>query len=128
MTAAAPRKKANGEASMRPWRMGTSSGTRVTACRSRMPTGSRPGAGLHSAWPERGDSARAARLSPARLAPIVVLLVGYAAPAQPAGGARGRSAPSGSSSTAPARKHAAPSAVKPLATAKSSSSPVAGTK
>ena len=40
MTAAAPRKKANGEAAIRPYRMGTSSGIRVTACSSRISSGS----------------------------------------------------------------------------------------
>ena len=40
MINAAPRKNANGETSIRPYRIGTSSGTRETACSSSNPTGS----------------------------------------------------------------------------------------
>jgi hypothetical protein len=69
ITAAAPRKNANGEASIRPLRIGTSSGTRVAACASRMATGSgRSAAGCQPACPERGHASRAARPAAARSA------------------------------------------------------------
>ncbi len=87
MIRAAPRKKVNGETSMRPYRMGTSSGTRLAACSSSRATGSgRSGSGLH--WPceERG-----ARL-PGRLAP--------GPPARP-GWAGGSSAPSAGGGPSP---------------------------
>ena len=61
MIAAAPRKNVNGETCMRPWRIGTSSGTRV--CGLLREHGDRVGRradGSHSAWEERGTSARAA--------------------------------------------------------------------
>src|SRR3954468_20044694 len=46
---------------MRPYRIGTNSGTRDRACCSSTSTGSRrPGAGTHPACDERGTSARAA--------------------------------------------------------------------
>ena len=49
MIAAAPRKKVKGEASIRPWRIGTSSGTRLLSWSSSSLTGSlRPFAGSHS--------------------------------------------------------------------------------
>ena len=49
MISAAPRKNVNGETSIRPWRIGTSSGTRSTACDSSSSTGSgRPAAGAHA--------------------------------------------------------------------------------
>ena len=71
MTAAAPRKKASGERSMRPYRIGTSSGTRVRACSSSNPTGSgRSGAGSQSACVERRTSARAAFPRAARSAGV----------------------------------------------------------
>ena len=41
MTTAAPRRNANGDAAMRPWRMGTSSGTRPVAAASTTAIGSR---------------------------------------------------------------------------------------
>ena len=51
---------------MRPYRIGTSSGTRVLACSSRMATGSgRSGGGSHCAWLRRGT--RLALLAPALL-------------------------------------------------------------
>ena len=60
MTRAAPRKKANGEAAIRPYRTGSNSGSRDTACRSSRLTGSgRPTAGLKSAWFSLGTAARA---------------------------------------------------------------------
>ncbi len=60
MISAAPRKKANGETSMRPYRMGTSSGTLVAACSSRRSIGSgRPAAGRQFPWDERGACRRA---------------------------------------------------------------------
>ena len=50
MIAAAPRKNANGDGDMRPYRIGSSSGTRVSAWLSRIPTGSaRSAGGLQSA-------------------------------------------------------------------------------
>src|SRR5439155_2830039 len=55
-----PRKNVNGETSMRPYRIGTSSGTRVCACSSRSSTGSRRSrGGSHSPWVERDTSPRA---------------------------------------------------------------------
>ena len=51
----------NGETSIRPYRIGTSSGTREEACSSSNSTGSgRCSAGSHSPWLLRGTSARAA--------------------------------------------------------------------
>lgn len=62
MIAAAPRKKAKGEASMRLYRSGTNSGTRVRACCRSTSTGSgRPASGTHLPCAERGVSARAFR-------------------------------------------------------------------
>jgi hypothetical protein len=47
---------------MRPYRIGTRSGTRVLACSSRMATGSgRSSGGAHCAWIERGTSPRFSR-------------------------------------------------------------------
>ena len=47
---------------MRPYRIGTRSGTRVLACSSRMATGSgRSCGGAHCAWLERGTSLRRSR-------------------------------------------------------------------
>ena len=61
MIAAAPRKKANGETSMRPCRIGTSSGMRVAACSSRIAIGSgRVADGCQSAWARRGVAFRTA--------------------------------------------------------------------
>ena len=61
MIAAAPRKKANGDATMRPWRIGTRAGVRVFACSRSSATGSaRSGAGAHFACEERGATERAA--------------------------------------------------------------------
>ncbi len=45
---------------MRPYRIGTRSCTRLSACLSRISTGSRPLAGVQSAWLARGVSRRAA--------------------------------------------------------------------
>ena len=61
MIAALPRKKANGEVSMRAIRTGTSSLMRVAFCASRTETGSgRPRARRNSAWDERGTLRRRA--------------------------------------------------------------------
>ena len=61
MSSAAPRKKVNGEASMRPYRIGTSSGSRVAPCCSSRPTGSgRSAAGSNTRWLVRGAVTRAA--------------------------------------------------------------------
>ena len=61
MTAAAPRKKANGDDAMRPWRIGIRSGSRLSACSSRMAIGSRrSGAGSHAACQARGTRWRRA--------------------------------------------------------------------
>ena len=61
ITSAAPRKKVKGDTSIRPWRMGTSSGTLVRACSSSSEIGSgRSGAGSKTAWRSRGTLARAA--------------------------------------------------------------------
>ncbi len=69
MTAAAPRKKANGDTSIRPWRIGISSGTRVAAWPSRISTGSvRSVAGSQRPWLDRGTSRRAALPAAARSA------------------------------------------------------------
>ena len=69
MIAAAPRKKANGDTSIRPWRIGTSSGMRVAACSSRTVTGSgRVADGSQSAWARLGVVFRAALPSAARSA------------------------------------------------------------
>jgi hypothetical protein len=57
--AAAPRKYANGDAAMRPYRIGTRSATRVLAYCSRSVIGSgRSGGGSHWAWLERGTCSR----------------------------------------------------------------------
>ena len=61
MMSAAPRKNVNGEISIRPWRIGTSSGTRVASCSSSRAIGSgRSGDGVHRPWADRGASWRAA--------------------------------------------------------------------
>ena len=61
MIAALPRKKANGEVSIRAIRTGTSSLMRVAFCASRTETGSgRPRARRNSAWDERGTLRRRA--------------------------------------------------------------------
>ncbi len=58
---AAPRKKANGDSSIRPYRTGTSSGTLDSACRSSNARGSgRFAGGSNTAWLSRGAAARAA--------------------------------------------------------------------
>jgi hypothetical protein len=60
MTAAAPRKKEKGEASMRPYRIGTSSGTRDSSCAaSTSRAGRRSSGGVHSRWLERATCFRA---------------------------------------------------------------------
>ena len=65
---APPRKNANGETSMRPYRIGPSSGSRVCACSSRSSTGSlRPGAGSQL------GVRRARQLAARRLAPCGTL-------------------------------------------------------
>ncbi len=52
---------------MRPWRMGTRSGTRVASWAvSRVIGSGRSGAGAQSPWPERGTRARAALPAAAR--------------------------------------------------------------
>ena len=67
MIAGAPRRKARGEASIRPWRTGTRSGRRDRASSARSATGSTPaGRGGSSACAERGTSARSARPQAAR--------------------------------------------------------------
>ena len=46
---------------MRPWRIGTSSGSRLVACSAMMSTGLlRPAGGAQAAWSERGTARRAA--------------------------------------------------------------------
>src|SRR5882757_3054428 len=56
---------------MRPWRIGTSSGTRVAACSWRSAIGSgRSAAGSQSPWLERGTAARAALPAAARSATL----------------------------------------------------------
>ena len=60
MIRAPPRKNENGEASIRPYRIGTSSGSRDTACSSSRPIGSRRSGNSIAAWLERGTSALAA--------------------------------------------------------------------
>ena len=46
---------------MRPWRIGTRSGSRLVACSAMMSTGlRRPGGGSQTAWSERGTARRAA--------------------------------------------------------------------
>ena len=61
MIAALPRKKANGEVSIRAIRTGTSSLMRVAFCASRIETGSgRPRTLRNSAWDERGTLRRSA--------------------------------------------------------------------
>jgi len=60
MGRAAPRKNVKGETAIRPYRIGTSSGTRAAAWLSRRVIGSgRWAAGVNSAWLDRGTSARA---------------------------------------------------------------------
>ena len=67
ISAAAPRKKANGEVSIRPWRIGRSSGMRSAPSSSSSSTGGRrPAAGSQPAWSPRRAAARAARPSAAR--------------------------------------------------------------
>src|SRR5208283_5506154 len=56
----APRKYANGDTSIRPWRTGTSSGTRDSAWRTSSPIGSLDAAGEKSPWDASGASSRAA--------------------------------------------------------------------
>src|SRR6476661_5504537 len=61
MISAAPRKNANGEASIRPYLTGTSSATRFSPCSSRRAIGSgRSCAGAHAPWLDRGAPTRAA--------------------------------------------------------------------
>ena len=68
---APPRKKANGDTSIRPYRIGPSSGRRVCACSSSRSMGSlRLGAGSQAACAERGSSARAAFPRAARSAGV----------------------------------------------------------
>ena len=68
---APPRKKENGDTSMRQYRIGPSSGSRVCACCSRRSIGSlRLGAGSQAACAERGNSARAAFPRAARSAGV----------------------------------------------------------
>ena len=70
---AAPRKNVNGDTNIRPYRSGTSSGTRSTPCSSSRLTGSvRSGAGCHSPCTPRGTSSRAARPTAARSARVDV--------------------------------------------------------
>ena len=57
---AAPRKNVNGETSIRPCRIGTSSGTLVSAWASSRPTGSRSGAGSNTVCASSGTFARIA--------------------------------------------------------------------
>src|SRR3954447_4684525 len=58
---APPRKNVNGETSIRPYRSGTSDGSRVCACSSSSSTGSlRPTDGSNAACDERGTSVRSA--------------------------------------------------------------------
>ena len=53
---------------MRPWRIGTSSGTRVAFCSSRIPTGSgRPSEAAHSPCASSGTDSRSARPSAMRV-------------------------------------------------------------
>ena len=60
MMYAAPRKNANGECSIRPWRIGTNSASRLGICSSSRPIGSgRSSHGTQPAWLARGTSARA---------------------------------------------------------------------
>ena len=62
MIRAAPRKNANGDACMRPWRSGTSHGMRAAFWSTTSWTGSdRVVAGDQSPWADRGTAARAAR-------------------------------------------------------------------
>ena len=69
ITAAAPRRNVNGDSSMRPCRIGISSGTRVASCAVRTATGSgRSGAVGSSAWLSSGARVRAARPAAARAA------------------------------------------------------------
>src|SRR5436190_2554547 len=65
MIAAAPRKHAKGDSTIRPWRIGSSSRIRLRPCSSRIAIGSgRSAGGVHPAWAERGHSER--RALPAR--------------------------------------------------------------
>ena len=60
MILAVPREKLNGETSIRPYRTGTRSGSRVAFCASNNPTGSgRSVAGAHLAWLAGGVRLRA---------------------------------------------------------------------
>ena len=69
MTAAVPRKNANGDWDIRSLRSGTSSCSRVFAWSDRIRTGSaRSGPGLHSPWLRRGAADRALRPRWARVA------------------------------------------------------------
>src|SRR4051794_19486523 len=80
MMAAAPRKKANGDVSIRPYLTGTSSGTRDSAWPSSTATGSRRRAeGTQSAWLPRGTSLRAARPRAARSAGEIACWAGVVA-------------------------------------------------
>ena len=74
MIAAPPRKKGNAEATIRPWRIGTSSGTRVASWLWSVFSGSgRFGTGSHSPWRERGTRRRAARPAASRSLGVVAL-------------------------------------------------------
>ena len=71
MIAAAPRKKANGEVAIRPWRIGTSSATREASSSSSIVTGSgRAAEGAHDAWLDRGLFTRAARPAATRCSTV----------------------------------------------------------
>ena len=57
-----------GETIIRPWRMGTRSGSRLVACSAMMSTGLlRPAGGAQAAWSERGTARRAVLPLPAGL-------------------------------------------------------------
>jgi hypothetical protein len=61
MIAPFPRKKAKGDAAMRPYRIGRSSASRVFPCSCSTLTGSaRPAGALHSPWDLRDAVSRAA--------------------------------------------------------------------
>ena len=60
MTAADPRRNANGDCSMRAWRTGTSCGIRVLACSRRIRKGSTPRWRTNSPWLDRGTDSRSA--------------------------------------------------------------------
>src|SRR5918995_97049 len=66
ITAGAPRRNANGEAAMRAWRTGTSSGRRRRSLSSSKASGDRRPAGSQVAWLERGTALRRARPASAR--------------------------------------------------------------